>query len=223
MLWYVWNLLVPVLHFLIFWSQYQSGSSFGYLSNRIGVSNHFLKYYLSWLIVNLEETVRTAAISTVVSGNMYPNGTIDSTPSLNSPQMIYSIPEIYKTYWVRTNGYWVSVTRSRQEAVWVLFHSSNVHCMPLTGKWCIIVGCIRMLKWNTSCTFGKEDFIFIQLSNLSINTITFLSRIMTIKDAKVLYDLIDEARKIYMETQGKRVRIFTVEELSCSSLSTGSY
>jgi hypothetical protein len=38
---------------------------------------------------------------------------------------------------------------------------------------------------------------------------------MTIKDAKVLYDLIDEARKVYVETQGKRIRIFTVEELSC--------
>ena len=58
---------------------------------------------------------------------------------------------------------------------------------------------------------------------LTINTTFFSSRIMTIRDAKVLYDLIDEARKVYMETQGKRIRIFTVEELSCSSLLTELY
>ena len=173
--------------------------------------------------INLEETVRTAAISTVVNGSMYPNGPGDSTASLSSPQTIYSIPEVYKTYWVRTNGYWVSVTRSRQEAAWVLFHSLNVHCIPLIGRWCVIVGCIRILKWNTSCIFGEEDFIFIHLTILSINKFDFLSRIMTIKDAKVLYDLIDQARKVYMETQGKRIRIFTVEELSCSSLFTETY
>ena len=59
--------------------------------------------------------------------------------------------------------------------------------------------------------------------SLSINPIVFSSRIMTIGDAKVLYDLIDEARKVYMETQGKRIRIFTIEELSCSSLLTELY
>ena len=46
---------------------------------------------------------------------------------------------------------------------------------------------------------------------------------MTIGDAKVLYDLIDEARKVYMETQGKKIRIFTVEELSCPTLLTELY
>ena len=46
---------------------------------------------------------------------------------------------------------------------------------------------------------------------------------MTIRDAKVLYDLIDQARKVYMESQGQKIRIFTVEELSCSSLLTESY
>lgn len=71
--------------------------------------------------INLVETIRTIAISTVVNGNvggLYPTGPVDSKPSnLNSPQMIYSIPEVDKTYWVRTNGYWVSVTRRRQEAM----------------------------------------------------------------------------------------------------------
>ena len=46
---------------------------------------------------------------------------------------------------------------------------------------------------------------------------------MTIKDAKVLYDLINEAREVYMESQGERIRIFTADELSCSSLLTESY
>jgi len=89
-------------------------------------------------------------------------------PGLNSPQMIYSIPEVYKTYWVRTNGYWVSVTRSRQEAVGMYSDAKMEYILHL--------------------------------------------RIVTIGDAKVLYDLIDEARKVYTETQGKRIRIFTVED-----------
>lgn len=46
---------------------------------------------------------------------------------------------------------------------------------------------------------------------------------MTIKDAKVLYDLIDQARRVYMESQGEKIRIFTADPLSCSSLLTGSY
>ena len=46
---------------------------------------------------------------------------------------------------------------------------------------------------------------------------------MTIKDAKVLYDLIDQIRKVYMESQGEKIRIFTADELSCSSLLTESY
>ena len=175
MLWYVLESTSTSTSLLFFfWSQSQSGSSFGYLSNRIGVSNHFCFYVIPrWLIINLVETIRTAAISTVMNGNfdsVYPPGSGDSKPStnLNVPQMLYSIPELNKTYWVRTNEYWVFVTRSRQEAVWVLFCSSHVRRMPLTGKWCVIVGCLRVLKWNTSCTFGEEDFIIMQVTNQNI-------------------------------------------------------
>ena len=149
MLWCVWNLLVLVLAFpFFFWSQYQSGSSFGYLSNRIGVSYHFCFYVIPrWLIINLEEAIRTAAISTVVNGNfgnIYPNGPGgDSMPNnLNSPQMIYSIPEVDKTYWVRANGYWVSVTRRRQESVWILIlffqcasHATDREMMCYSGMY----------------------------------------------------------------------------------------
>ena len=35
---------------------------------------------------------------------------------------------------------------------------------------------------------------------------------MTIKDANVLYDLIDRIRKVYMESQGEKIRIFTADE-----------
>jgi hypothetical protein len=43
-------------------------------------------------------------------------------------------------------------------------------------------------------------------------------RIMTIKDAKVLYDLIDEAREVYMESQEEKIRIFNGDQLSSFNL-----
>lgn len=46
---------------------------------------------------------------------------------------------------------------------------------------------------------------------------------MTIKDAKVLYDFIEQVRKVYMESQRMRIRIFAADELSYSGLLTESY
>jgi hypothetical protein len=79
------------------------------------VSNHFC-FHVIPLVDILVETIRTSAISTVINGGVDRDRELNPN-NLNSPQTIYSVPQVDKTYWVRTvHGYWVSVTRTRQEA-----------------------------------------------------------------------------------------------------------
>ena len=118
--------VLDFFHFFIFFlivKKNQSGSSLGYLSNRNGVSQIFL--FSLFILRFFVETIRTASISTTVTGEHSghprhggPFGLGSPTPqSMNPTQMIYTIPEIEKTYWMRTSqGYWVSICRKRQDA-----------------------------------------------------------------------------------------------------------
>ncbi|KAF8816447.1 P-loop containing nucleoside triphosphate hydrolase protein [Phlegmacium glaucopus] len=153
-----------------------------YFSERFWITVSFnerdpcYEWVLTWLSKQPNwKTIRTASISTVMGGNAaavhHRNIAIAPTLSsnMNSPQTIYTIPEVNKTYWVRTShGYWVSVTRKRQEAV-------------------------------GSYSVSKTEYV-LHL------------RIMTMKDADVLFDLIHEAREIHVESQGEKIRVFSPDQ-----------
>ena len=153
-----WKLNLPRF---FFWSQ-KSEWVLAWLSKQPKWSEQTFFFLLMFILrfdTSFVETIRTASISTTVIGGRNGHSRLGSTSTnTNSSQMIYTVPEVDKTYWIRTSqGYWVSICRRRQEAAWVCF--AFFFCMPIT---CYYSGAYAVAKMENVLQLRWAFYIYIR-------------------------------------------------------------